>query len=153
MKISKIAMASSVTQMSPEEIKREILSSPSEERIYALLNESLNKKYMDAFYVASDNPKAINNPQILSLMIKAMSVNVNHASLPAIMDNICEYAETMNASNLSIIRSVALSNPAVASTLLLHKNTPNSIIAEIVGHLNLNVVFKSNLENSPFLRA
>jgi hypothetical protein len=153
MKMSKITIATSVTQMSPEEIKREILSSPSENRLYALLNESLGKGYMEMFYIASDNPRAINNPQILSLIIKAMSVNSKHASLPAIMDNICEHAETLSDSNLSIIKSLGLSNPDVASTLLLHRNTHDSIIENIVGHLNLNVVFKSNLENSPFLRA
>lgn len=146
----KIIKVSGVSKISNEEIKRELLSSPSLEKTYSLLNEAYNRKYIDAFYVASDNPQNVNNLSILKLMTSIIVSNPQHHASIAILDNILEYAENIDASVIIRINGVALSNPPIATTILLHQYSPNTLVDSIINNLHLNIVKRTDL-NDKFL--
>lgn len=152
MKIIKIS--AHVSKMSNEEINRELLSSPPVERALSLLNEAYNRGTIDIFLTASDNPRYVNNLPIVKLIIRmAMlegSSTTGHAE--SIVHNILEYSETLDPSIINEINALATS-PKITSILLLHQNTPNTIIESIMKMLHLNIVRQVTLANSIYLTA
>lgn len=149
-----IKTSAMISKMSNDDIKREILSSPPVEKTLSLLNEAYKRKYIEAFYEASSNPRSVNYLPIQKLMINMVEVNPQSPASVAIVDNMLELIEKGKylPSTITKINSVSLSNPAITSTVLLHYNSPNELVDSIIGSLHLNVV-KNTDKVMPFLQA
>jgi len=148
-----VKLSAKVSKITNDDIKRELQNIPSPERTLSLLNEAYGRKYIEAFYIASASPHNINDLQILKLIGNIIVANPQNPATNAIVDNILEFSKNIDPSIITKINGVAISNPAIASTIILHHNTQDNLIDSIIGHLHLNITTIATLESNQFLQA
>jgi len=139
--------------MDNEEMLEALSASPPPEKAMAILNQAYNKKYLKAFIPASQNPQYINNPEILKLMVKTVAEKPQESASLNIVDNIFYYLETeMEPGTLAQLNAAALSNPRMASMILLNANAPKLLVDNLISVLKLYDTKITGMQN-PVLQA
>ena len=130
-------MAPAISKMSNDAIDQALKSNASPENVLAILNQAFNRGYVDAFYIAANNPNYASNVAIQKLIVNIASQSVNSDLAPLIIDALITNAEFLDPSVIVKIAALAISSTTMFAKVLLNGKTPGNLTNNILNNTHL----------------